>query len=271
MSRGMTMAWCITLHLLGLLGAPAAHAEPGASAGAPRFAFLDAPGPPLPDLPPQPTREADEYPRRVWEAFPSGGVSTPFCRGSAYGAGHCADATTGATLGIGGLYRVSPYIAVGFDASLVRFTLHGAGDAPRSHASFVGLLVRGYFFDRGVFDPYVETGFGQGAAVARHVERATENGGLDGASIGAGGAAAGDIEVRTEFAAPAVMAGAGIDFWLAPYLRMGPALSYRFSWISTVQGCWGTTCTSVGVDERGAVGSYATVSVRATIALGREM
>jgi hypothetical protein len=271
MSRGVAIAWGVTLHLLGLLAARAAHSESGAPS--PRFAFLDASGPPLPDLPPQPTREADEYPRRAWEAFPSGGVSTPFCRGSAYGLGHCGDATTGATLGIGALYRVSPYVAVGLDASLVRFTLHGpsGGAAPRTHASFIGFLVRGYFLDRGVFDPYVETGFGQGASVARHLERATEDSGPDGTPADTRGSAAADIEVRTEFAAPAVMAGAGIDFWLAPYLRVGPALTYRFSWISMVQGCWGSTCTPVGVDERGAVGSYATVSLRATIAVGREM
>jgi hypothetical protein len=67
------------------------------------------------------------------------------------------------------------------------------------------------------------------------------------------------------------MAGAGVDFWLAPYLRLGPALNYRFTWISHVRGCYASTCTAVGVDERGAVGSYATFSVRATVALGREM
>jgi len=260
MSRGVAMIGWVSLLLLGFFGTRSGHAaEPGARA--PRFAFLDALPPPLPDLPPQPTREADEYPRRAWEAFPSGGVSTPFCRGSAYGLGHCGDATTGATLGIGALFRVSPYVAVGLDGSFARFTLRGAsaGAAPRSHASFIGLLVRGYFFDRGMLDPYVETGFGQGASVAHHIagtEEQTESG---------------STEVRTEFVAPAVMAGAGIDFWVAPYLRVGPAMTYRFSWISTVQGCQGSTCTSVGVDERGAVGSYATVSVRATIALGREM
>jgi hypothetical protein len=38
-----------------------------------------------------------------------------------------------------------------------------------------------------------------------------------------------------------------------------------------VQGCYAGTCTTYGVQDRGAVGSYATFSVRATIALGREM
>jgi hypothetical protein len=248
MSRGFAILGFVTLLLL---RARAAHASEPISA--PGFAFLDAPLGPLPDLPPEPTREGDEYPRRVWEAFPSGGVAAPFCRGSIYGLGQCGEATSGATLGLGALYRVSPHFAVGLDASFARFTLRGAsaGAAPRSHASFIGLLVRGYFFDRGMLDPYVETGVGQGASMASHV--------VDG------------TEIRTESAAPAVMAGAGIDFWVAPYLRVGPAFGYRFSWISSVQGCWASACTSVGVDERGAVGSYATVGVRATLALGREM
>jgi hypothetical protein len=77
--------------------------------------------------------------------------------------------------------------------------------------------------------------------------------------------------VRTEFGAPSFLTGAGIDFWLAPYLRVGPAFNYRFAWFSNVQGCVAATCATYGVDDRGAVGSYASFSVRATIALGREM
>jgi hypothetical protein len=171
----------------------------------------------------------------------------------AWGVGHCGDATAGATAGGGLLYRVSPYIAIGIDASFAQFSTRSAapGAAPYSHASWIGLLVRGYFLDRGMLDPYVETGFGQGAAAAGYVDAGTE--------------------VRTESAAPSVMTGAGIDFWLAPYLRVGPALSYRIAWLTDVRGCYGVTCTSYAVQDRGAVASYATLSLRATIALGREM
>jgi len=249
MSRAVAIATWVTCLLLGSASAHAAEPPPRA----PRFAFLDAPPPPLTDLPPEPTREGDEYPRRVWEGFPSGGIGTPFCRGTALGAGHCGEATSGATVGAGLLYRVSPYIAVGLDASLARFTSRAstAWGAAYSHASWIGLLVRAYFLDRGLLDPYVETGFGQGSAVAGHIDAGAD--------------------VRTAAAAPSVMAGAGIDFWLAPYLRVGPALSYRISWISSVRGCYAATCTTYGVEERGTVGSYATFGVRATVALGREM
>jgi hypothetical protein len=233
------------------LGTRTVRADDAAPA-LPRFAYLDAPPPPLGELPPEPTREAEEYPRRIWEGFPSGGVATPFCRGSAFGLGHCGDASSGATAGAGVLYRITPYVAIGLDASLARFTSHVTGASTAySRASWVGLLVRGYFLDHGMFDPYVETGFGQGSAVAAYTD--------------------GSTEVRTEAASPSFLAGAGVDFWLAPYLRVGPALNYRFAWLTSVSGCVASTCTTYGVDERGAVGSYASFSVRATIALGREM
>ena len=249
MSRAVAVFVWVTSFLF---SAGAARAgEP--SGGARRFAFLDAPPPLSKDVAPEPTREGDEYPRRSWEAFPSGGAGTPFCRGTSWGVGQCGDAAAGATVGAGLLYRVSPYVAIGIDASFARFTSRAStpGTAAYSHASWIGLLVRGYFLDRGMLDPYVETGFGQGAATAGYVDAGTE--------------------VRTEFGAPSVMAGAGIDFWLSPHLRLGPAVSYRFSWLSDVRGCYGATCTSYGVQDRGAVGSYATLSVRATLALGREM
>jgi hypothetical protein len=249
MYRGIAIAsWVICL-LLGAGSARAGDSPPPA----PRFAFLDTLPPPLKELPREPTREADEYPRRAWEGFPSGGIGTPFCRGSAFGLGHCGDANSGPTMGAGLLYRVSPYVAIGLDASFARFASRDSttGAAAYSHASWVGLLVRGYFLDHGMLDPYVETGVGQGSASAGYVDGATE--------------------VRTESAAPSVMAGAGVDFWLAPYLRVGPALNYRLAWITDVRGCYASTCTTYGVDERGTVGSYATLSVRATFALGREM
>jgi hypothetical protein len=220
--------------------------------GIPRFAFLDSPPPRRPELPPEPTRESDEVPRRAWEVFPSGGLATPFCRGTAFGLGRCGDSSSGATLGLGALYRITPYVAFGLDASFMRFAsgAHAAA-AHETTASWIGLRVRGYFLDHGTIDPYVETGFGQATSTSTYRD--------------------GGVDVRTETAAPSAMAGAGVDFWLAPYLRMGPALDYRFAWISRVNGCASAICTSYGVDERGAVGSYAALSLRVTVGLGREM
>jgi opacity protein-like surface antigen len=250
MPRGL--AFVLSLFLL--LGRAPSAAATDAQPNVPRLAYLDAPLPPLAELPPEPTREAEEFPRRTWEAFPSGGVATPFCRGSAFGLGHCGDTSSGPTLGVGVLYRVAPHVAFGLEASFARFASTAAGATETySRSTSIGLLVRGYFLDHGMFDPYVETGFGQGSAVSGYVDAAT------------------GTRVRTEFGAPSFLTGAGIDFWLTPHLRVGPAFNYRFAWFSSVQGCAAATCTTYGVDDRGAVGSYASFSVRATIALGREM
>jgi hypothetical protein len=67
------------------------------------------------------------------------------------------------------------------------------------------------------------------------------------------------------------MAGAGIDFWLTPYIKLGPALAYRWTWLTDVRTCTGPSCETAKVGDRGAVGSYLTLGLHATVALGHEM
>jgi hypothetical protein len=217
-----------------------------------RASFLDSP-PPLPaPRAPEPAREGDEYARKSWEAFPEAGFGAPFCRGASFGSGLCGDTGNGTVLGGGALYRVSPYVGLGAVASFASFHL----DAPPatssfSRASFIGFVVRGYFSERGALDPYVETGLGRGAAEM--------------------GATDGGVDVRSESAGPAAMAGAGIDFWVAPFLKLGPAFSYRWTWLTDVRTCAGGACSTASVADRGAVGSYASLTFVATLALGHEM
>ena len=73
------------------------------------------------------------------------------------------------------------------------------------------------------------------------------------------------------FCNPSAMAGAGVDFWVLSYLRVGPAISYRWTWLTQVQGCDGAQCQTVDVADGGGVGSYVSLSFVATVALGREM
>jgi hypothetical protein len=217
-----------------------------------RFAYLEAPPPEPSPLPPAPAREADEFPRRSWEAFPQAGLTAPFCRGDALGVARCGDATGGTALGGGALYRVGPYIALGLEASFVTFQV-GAASLPAAYSrtNWMGFLVRGYFLDRGAVDPYVETGLGRGASLAGYFD--------------------GRADVRSETSGPSVMAGAGVDFWVTPYLRFGPAFSYRWTWLTDVRTCAGSTCETTRVADSGAVGSYASLSVIATFAFGHEM
>jgi hypothetical protein len=115
----------------------------------------------------------------------------------------------------------------------------------------MGFLVRGYFLDRGALEPYVEAGIGRGA-IATGYETPL-------------------APVRAEASGPAAMARAGLDVWVAPFLRLGPALSYRWTWLTDVRACAGARCDTVAVSDRGAVGSYLGFSVQATFAFGREM
>lgn len=233
------------LAALGLV-TPAAAEEVG------RHSFLDSPPPAPAPLPPDPAREADEYPRRAWEAFPEVGLSAPFCRGDSFGLSHCGDSETGRALGGGALYRVSPSVGLGLEATFSGFRL--AVDGARetySRASWVGLLVRGYFLDRGAVEPYVETGLGRGSSSAGY-----------------------SIEwsrVSVEASGPSALAGAGIDFWIAPHLRLGPAFTYRWTFLTEVRSCVDSSCETARIADHGAVGSFASLTFVATIALGREM
>jgi len=229
-----------------------ANAEGFVGGGSGRFAFLEAPPPAPAPASPAPAREGDEYARKSWEAFPTFGVGAPFCRGDSLGPGRCGDSGAGTVIGGGALYRVSPYVALGADVSFVTFAL-GAESMPAaySRASFLGLVIRGYFAERGAVDPYVETGVGRGAAVMGYSD--------------------GGTDVRSESSGPSALAGAGIDFWVAPYLKLGPSLSYRWTWLTDVRTCVGTWCETARVADRGAVGSYASLSFAVTLALGHEM
>jgi hypothetical protein len=242
-----TFALALPLGLVSLAVAPAARAD-----DAPNFAFLDAPPPAPAPRAPAPAREGDEFARKSWEAFPVVGFAAPFCRGPSLGAGHCGDNGHGPVFGGGALYRVSPYVALGATVSFASFQLDAAPNvAAYSRASFMGLVVRGYFADRGSVDPYVETGIGRGTATT--------------------GASDGTVTVESQSAGPSATVGAGIDFWVLPFLKLGPAMSYRWTWLTDVRTCAGASCETTKVSDRGAVGSFASVSLVATLALGHEM
>jgi hypothetical protein len=223
---------------------PAPDPNPAAALGAHRWLFLDAPPPAPPPFPPDPAPEADEHPRRTWEFAPELGIGAPFCRGGGVG---CPGTGAGPSLALAALYRLSPYVALGLDAGFADFREDAAVAGAHSRTHWVGFVVRGYFAEQGLVDPYVEIGFGRGAV---------ESGAAD---------------VRASGAGPSTMAGAGIDFWVLPFMRVGPALSYRWTWLSTLDVCEGGACGTASVSDWGAVGSYASLAVVATIGLGREM
>jgi hypothetical protein len=149
------------------------------------------------------------------------------------------------------LYRISPNLAIGANAAFATFQIDGGLPSAYSRVSFIGLMIRGYFSDRGAIDPYVETGVGRGSASSGYT--------FEG------------IDVRSDSAGPSAMAGAGIDFWVTPYLKLGPAVSYRWTWLTDVRTCAGSACQMMRVSDWGAIGSLATLSFAATLAFGHEM
>jgi hypothetical protein len=230
-----------------------AHADP---APRERFAFLDA-LPPAPLPPPEaPAPEAEEFARRPWEAFPAVGVSSPFCRGDSFGLGRCADTASGLSMGLGFAYRVTPYVALGVEGGASRFHFDPAlRDGPASGASsrsnWLGAVVRGYFLERGRLDPYVQAGFGRGAVNTTYVAQG--------------------VDVEVSGAGAATMVGAGLDVWVLPYFKVGPALVYRWAFFHELRVCQAGGCAGTTVGDGGAVGSDVGLRLVGTFALGREM
>ncbi|HKQ71205.1 MAG TPA: hypothetical protein VJT73_17795 [Polyangiaceae bacterium] len=228
-----------------------ALAQPSRASAAER-SFLDAPPPAPPPEPPEPAREAEEFARRAWEVFPQIGLAAPFCRGGTAGLGQCGNTESGAAFGGGALYRLSPHVGLGLEASAAgfRFEVPGAPLAT-SAVTWVGLVARGYFLDHGMFDPYVEAGVGRGS--------------------GSAAITGGPSAFRLETSGPSAMAGVGLDFWMTTFFRTGPALSYRWTWLTDVRACVDDACQRIAASEAGAVGSDVRFSLHATLAFGGEM
>jgi hypothetical protein len=177
-------------------------------------------------------------------------LTTPFCRGDALGASRCRDTEAGTSVGGGALYRLTPYVAIGAVASFSWFGAPSASSA-YSRSRWVGAVVRGYLLDRGALDPYVEAGFGVGAVDAGYDD--------------------GAHSAHSHASGPSTSATVGVDVWVLPYLRVGPALSYRWTWLHLVEQCVDGACTVDDVTTTGGVGSHMSFGLLATFALGREM
>jgi hypothetical protein len=246
---GFAVAWPSFAHAASGPSAPDSVAPPNPARvfGEHPWAFLDAPPPAPPPLPPDPAPEADEHARHPWELSPEFGMGAPFCRGGGIGPAGCSGTGAGPALAFTALYRLTPYLAFGADGGFANFRDDAAGPDGHSRSNWFGAIVRGYFTESGVVDPYVEVGFGRGAVESQ----------------------SGDLHISG--AGPSTMAGVGIDFWVAPFLRIGPAFSYRWTWLSTLDVCSAGVCGAASVADSGAVGSYASLGLVATIGFGREM
>lgn len=219
-----------------------------------RFAFLDAPPPAPPPLPPAPEREGSEWARKSWEIAPHVGWAAPACRSADGGASACDGIGAGTSFGAAALFRITPYIALGADLDAIDFAFDPSASgatAGKSRAMFFGPQFRGYFAERGSVDPWVSVGFGGGTITTSYE--------LDGVSYGA-----------TETGA-ATSVGAGVDFWVSPWLKLGPAFEERVVFPTEIETCRGDACRSRTVSEAGGVTRTTRIAVNVTLAFGREM
>lgn len=238
-----------------LLFARIAWAEPlRPSLSLQRFAFLDAPPPAPPSLPPAPDREASEQPRKSWEILPHVGWTAPSCRTAPYGGSACSDIGAGVNVGIGGVYRITPYVGLGGELMLARFAYDAmalGASAGTSQAGLFGPIVRGYFLERGSVDPWVQVGFGMGFVGTSY-----------------SGAA---HEWNAKASGAALSGAAGVDFWLTRYLKIGPSIGQQLVFPSEVRVCEGASCSSYSVSEAGGVTRWLRLGLNLTVALGQEM
>jgi hypothetical protein len=247
------VAWWV---LVGVVALPCAEARAEGPVSVERFSFLDAPPPAPPPMPPAPEREASEWARKSWEVSPHLGWTSAACRSADAGTGACDGMGTGTAIGAGALYRITPYVALGAELEAIDFAFDPSASTPGASAGssrgyFFGPVFRGYFAERGSVDPWIEIGFG-GGTIATSYE-------LGGARHSA-----------TEQGA-ATSVGAGIDFWVSPWLKLGPALSERVVLPTEVKTCRDGACSSRTVSDAGGVTRTTRLGVEVTIAFGREM
>jgi hypothetical protein len=237
---------------LALGSAQAAAAQPDRAAPepqTPRFRVDLPPAPP--DRGPPPGPEPDELARRQWEVSGGLGVALPVCHGDPMGISGCWGTAPGGGLGLGALWRVAPYVAVGVEGSLSRFSVAAGGDAGWARSSWLGTVVRGYFLEHGLLDPYVQAGLGRGS-----IDTTYEQGG---------------VATRVGGAGLSTMVGAGLDFWLSRGVKLGPEIAYRWTFVRDVRACTASMCSVYAVDTAGAAASSASVGVSVAVLLGPEM
>lgn len=204
-----------------------------------RFAFLSAPPPALPGLPPAPERAPTEWARRTWEIVADAGLALPWCSRGAFVA--CAGMGTGISASLAGLYRITPYVGLGAEIAGASFRL----DEGSGRAGIVGPVFRAYFLEEGSVDPWIQVGFG---AAHFRTSHATGDG--------------------VDASGPAVSGSAGVDVWLSPSWKLGPALGQRFLFPTETRACEVGRCASMTASQAGGVRRHLNVGLVATFALG---
>jgi hypothetical protein len=196
--------------------------------------------------------------RRPVELVPMAGLALPTCADGTSSDDRCEGVEGGLTFGFSAFWRVTPHFAWGggFDIAAFRY-------APPDHveltdgqggAAWIGVLGRVYFLDETTLDPYLQLGLGGGAR-------------------GTPGTLPGGEKIEETGAGPALQLGGGIDFILAPRIKLGPALSYTHVFVDKIRRCpsGGGDCSDIPRDREGHLNAFFSVTARLTILIGDEL
>jgi len=201
---------------------------------------------PPPELPPQ------EYARRPFELTAELLLGLPNCAvGSSYNQ-RCDGILAGPGFGGTALWRPSPYFALGGTVSTLNFGFRPAQGAQLSQGSangyFWGLLTRLYFFDHGMFDPYLELGVGSAGVATRAHET--------------------DAEYRENSAGLAFRMGGGLEFLLSRHVRLGPAFDWTRFDVRRMRRCGQVGCVDLDQASYGHGIGFSSISVRVSVLIG---
>lgn len=232
---------CLTVSGLGRAqsapGAPPGHAPP------PPIVLQAAPPPELPPA---------EYPRRPFELSGELLIGLPNCTLGSSQNERCDGVAPGPGLGAMALYRPSPYFAFGGTVSALKFGFRPAGGSGLSSGGadghFWGLLTRLYFFDHGLFEPYLELGLGS-AGIATRAQEA-------------------DAEYDESSAGLAFRAGGGLEFHVSRRVRLGAAYDWTQFYPQQLRRCGRGRCVDLDGAYYGHGTGFSTASLRVSILVG---
>jgi opacity protein-like surface antigen len=179
-------------------------------------------------------------------------LGLPNCvMGSAYNQ-RCEGVAPGPGLGATALYRPSPYFGFGGTLSSLSFGFRPSAGSGLSAGSadgyFWGLLTRLYFFDHGLFEPYLELGVGRAGVATRAFEA--------------------DAEYREDSAGLAFRVGGGVEFYAGRHLRLGAAYDWTRFNVRQVRRCGQARCVDLDDAYYGHGTGFSSVSLRVSVLIG---
>ncbi len=153
--------------------------------------------------------------------------------------------------GLVGLYRPYPYFSFGAGFSYSRANETYDGGLLDGELFSVGAFGRVYFYEEGVFDPYLELELGYGSLTTTFTS--SDGGRSEDSAFG-----------------PLARVGGGLDFLVLPNLELGGSVGFTHLLLDRGEHCNIEVCEQ-GSAPGGAMLGALTVGLRATVALGASL